>query len=338
MGRGGGSRARRCWRHADAALQDEPAHGCDRGAVSQPVQPPRWDAARLEADRQTAIGDFRRERIEEPLEQYLEFFQAAREAMENLLELSVDLSDIRAQSPEILADPAMRDAARYLASPPISKDDLETLAEVTMAPTLLRKEPDRARRLIAVILEVLDRERFPWVTENRTPTEAERETALVASAAMRAFRRAETERRTQGKRDQENQVKEFLVDQCGFVEVATRPIPNITKAPDPGQFCGESLVGERLADICVRLWDGRLMPLECKVSNSATNSYKRINNDAAVKAVSWRADLGPAHTVPAAVLSGVFSHANLVYAQDRGLSLFWAHDLATMKTFIDATR
>ena len=48
------------------------------------------------------------------------------------------------------------------------------------------------------------------------------------------------------------------------------------------------------------------MPLECKVSNSSTNSVKRLNNDAAVKAETWRQDFGTVPIVPAAVLSGVY--------------------------------
>ena len=34
---------------------------------------------------------------------------------------------------------------------------------------------------------------------------------------------------------------------------------------------------------------------------------------------------GTAQTVPAAMLSGVFKRHNLEYAQNRGLTLFWAH-------------
>ena len=48
------------------------------------------------------------------------------------------------------------------------------------------------------------------------------------------------------------------------------------------------------------------MPLECKASNSATNSYKRVNHEAASKAETWLQDFGRSQVVPAAVLSGVF--------------------------------
>ena len=43
------------------------------------------------------------------------------------------------------------------------------------------------------------------------------------------------------------------------------------------------------------------MPIECKVSNSATNSIKRLNNDAAVKARIWRGEFGERQVVPSAV-------------------------------------
>jgi hypothetical protein len=88
----------------------------------------------------------------------------------------------------------------------------------------------------------------------------------------------------------------------------------------------------------VRLYDGRLMPVECKVSNSSTNSVKRINNDAQVKAGVWLQELGTNQVVPAAVLSGVFKVRNPVGAQIGELTLFWAHELDDMRRFIDATR
>jgi len=74
------------------------------------------------------------------------------------------------------------------------------------------------------------------------------------------------------------------------------------------------------------------------VSNSAVNSVKRLNNDAAAKAESWVHDFGTKQTVPAAVLSGVYKLHNLMDAQRRGLTLFWAHDLDAMLAWIDQTK
>lgn len=304
------------------------------------AQPPVWSRDQLEENRQAAIAVFREERMTEPLEDYLTFFQTSREAMENALELTNDLREAHTYAPELMVDAETAEAARFFASPPISKDDLETITEVTMARGLIAADPDRARKLLETILLGLDRERFPWVSENREPTEAERQAAIVASAALRATRLSETKRRSEGKRAQENEVKRFLVAECQFAEVAAHDIPhlNAANAPQPGQFCGEVMVGTRRSDVPIRLHDGRLMPTECKVSNSATNSYKRINNDAAVKAVVWRQEFGAVNCVPAAILSGVFTLSNLEYAQERGLTLFWAHDLTPLRDFLDAAR
>ena len=98
------------------------------------------------------------------------------------------------------------------------------------------------------------------------------------------------------------------------------------------------MFGTRKADFAIGLWDGRKMPLECKVSNSSTNSIKRLNNDAAVKAGIWIDEFGTAQTVPAAMLSGVFKLRNLEDAQRRGLAIFWAHDLEPFIDWIESTR
>lgn len=121
----------------------------------------------------------------------------------------------------------------------------------------------------------------------------------------------------------------------GLTEVIPSSIGTLVKGPQAGQFCGECLLGERKADVVVRLPDTRLLAIECKVSNSATNSVKRLDNDAAVKAEYWLKQFGVAQVVPAAVLSGVFNPLNLEQAQQRGLSLFWAHDLQRLGSFIE---
>jgi hypothetical protein len=191
----------------------------------QLLQPPRWTSDELERDRQRAIEIFRKQRLEEPLEVYLEAFDEKQKAFEDLLELTVDLTQIRERAVDILADKRLRDALRYIAGPPISDDDWKTLADATFARRKLQEDPALADRLIQ------------------------------------------------------------------------------------------------------------------KVSNSYTNSIKRLNNDAAVKAEVWRHDFGDMNVIPAAVLSGVYKLHNLEDAQRRGLTLLWAHSLeAQLLDWIDMTR
>lgn len=134
---------------------------------------------------------------------------------------------------------------------------------------------------------------------------------------------------------------------AGLKKIPARSIPTLNQAPAPGEFCRESILGphkksERLkgrkADILIGFWDNRIMPIECKVSNSAVNSVKRLNNDAAVKAETWVRDFGQIQVVPTAVLSGVYKLHNLVNAQQRGLTLFWVHNLRALVNWIEATR
>ena len=160
---------------------------------------------------------------------------------------------------------------------------------------------------------------------------------MLATTALLAMRRLETLRRNAVKTRQEALVAEQL-QAAKFDLVATRTIRTLSDAPAAGQFCRESTLGNRKADFVIGLFDGRTMPLECKVSNSSTNSVKRLNNDAAVKAEVWRQDFGTVQIVPAAVLSGVYKLHNLLDAQNRGLALFWAHDLGALVDWLRQTK
>jgi hypothetical protein len=302
------------------------------------IDPPIWTNDQLEADRLKASAAFSKERLEEPLEDYLEAFDEYQGYVEEVLETTVDLSNLETSALEVLGDQHLLEAFRYLAAPPISEDDLKVLADArSLTKGAFQRSPELVQRLITVVRQVLDRRRFAWVVENREPTEAERNAAVMASAALLAASKTQTRRRTLGKNQQEAMVKEALKG-LGFTEVPSRKILNVSHAPNAGEFCGESVLGNRKGDIIIRLWDQRIMPIECKVSNSSTNSVKRLNNDAAVKASSWKVDFGLRQVVPSAVLGGVYKLHNLLDAQSRGLTIFWAHDLTPLTDWITKTQ
>lgn len=302
------------------------------------ASPPVWSSEELENARREATEIFRKARLEEPLEAYLEAFDEYQGIVEDLLETTVDLTQLDDNALDVLTDENLLEAFRYLPGPPVSADDLKVLAEATtLNRNRLKQDADLIRRIVHVVLVGLDRRRFVWVSENREPTEAERGAAVLASAALMATQRVGTDRRSSGKRAQEQRVEDTLLRK-GFNKVPSRRIRTLADAPSLGQFCGESRLGTRKGDFIVRLWDQRVMPIECKVSNSATNSVKRLNNDTAVKAVSWCRDFGETQVVPAAVLSGVYKLHNLEDAQNRGLALFWAHDVDAWIDFIESTK
>jgi hypothetical protein len=301
------------------------------------IPSPRWTDAELETNRVRSIDSFRQERMQEPLEAYLRAFGEYREAVERLLAASIDLLHLDNAAISILTDPSLLEAFRYLSGPPISNDDLKTLSDAVLSPGRLRANPEMAARVVAVVRTGLDRRRFPWVAENREPTESEKGAAVLASAALMASSHVTASRRNEGKAAQELLVERTLLA-ARFEQVPTRAIHTLNEAPGPGQFCRESTLGTRKADLVIGCWDRRILAVECKVSNSAVNSVKRLNNDAAAKAEAWFRDFGLKQTVPAAVLSGVYKLHNLVEAQYRGLTLFWAHDLDAMLNWIQATK
>ena len=302
-----------------------------------PALPPHWDDERLVADRDKAIEEFRAERISESLGIYAEHFDRYRTAVENLLESTVDLTTLAEQAVSVLVDKDLLYAARYLAGPPISDGDLEVLSDASLSPAQIRKDPAKAQQMVETILLGLDRERFPWVAEGREPTDAERRVAVIASAALIATQRVRTSRANDSPKRQQELVRNVL-SEAGFVEDHPHAIPNLSLAPSIGHFCGESMLGTRKADIVVRLWDGRILAIECKVSNSEVNSIKRLTNDAAVKARVWLEDFGRTNIVASAMMAGVFGMKHLKDSQERGLTLFWSHSLGEMMTFIESTR
>ena len=140
-----------------------------------------------------------------------------------------------------------------------------------------------------------------------------------------------------GKKKQEKLVADYLAT-LGFTKIKAKHFHTMMEGPQAGQFCGECKLGDRKADLFLRLPDNRLLPIECKVSNSSTNSVKRVVNDAAAKASQWIRDCGLIQIVPVAVIGGVFNPLTLVQAQNAGLTIVWAHDLAKLGDFIDSTK
>lgn len=65
------------------------------------------------------------------------------------------------------------------------------------------------------------------------------------------------------------------------------------------------------------------------------DSYKRLVHDTGGKAAHWYNQLGRAQVIPSAVLSGVYSVANLEGVQEnRGVYLFWQHRLNDLAAFV----
>jgi hypothetical protein len=234
----------------------------------------------------------------------------------------------------------LRAAARALAAPYLSEDNYKVIAK-----TLGATRP---------IVAMLDTLRVPWMTPGhvRQPTEAEAAYAVRTTAMQMALRRQETELRVGRARDQERDVRTRLVALgLAFVEPATvrarlasRPgyeatqgieARNLDVALAPGEFTSEFLCAGTKCDVPIRTTAGRLFALECKVSNSSTNSTKRLIREIVGKEGTWRAAFGQ-DTLVGGYLAGVFSLKNLKDAQARKTLLFFDHEPEALDAFVDA--
>ena len=204
------------------------------------IEPPRWTPDELLEQSNVAKELFRKQRIEEPLEDYLEEFDKYQGDVEDLLETTVDLTNLTRDAIDVLTSKKLLHAFRYLAGPPISVDDLKTVADAAqLNAKQLRANSALVERVIQVVLMGLDRRRFPWITEHREPTEAERHAAILASTALMATQRVGTRRRSEGKQAQEARVEVELAS-GGLAKVDRRKVQTFADAPNHGHFCGES--------------------------------------------------------------------------------------------------
>src|SRR5438045_8734706 len=110
-------------------------------SITRAHPPPRWTDGELEKQCSTATGAFRDERIKEPLEKYLDEFEKYQGAFEELLEVTIDLTQLREHAVSILKEDRLFEALRYVAGPPISLDDLKVVAETpSLAPKRLHAD------------------------------------------------------------------------------------------------------------------------------------------------------------------------------------------------------
>jgi len=300
-------------------------------------QPPQWDNAQLTADRRQAIANFIEARQREVAPRYRRILAENGADAARLFAATHDLRDMHTGD-VFAATPPLLAIARYLTGPPLSADDLNTLAGSSIA-TRARLDGDLARKAAEVIGDALDRERVPWLFTNppRAPTELERQVAVSWTAGLKTAQQVQTGTRALSSQEQERAVRAALAragytpttgDAIGFVDDLQR-----------GAFRGrETLVAGAKCDIPVRLHDGRLMLIECKVSNSEINSHKRVIRDTVGVAPRWRAAFGT-QAITALVLAGVVKLATLSDAQDNHhITIFWQHNLTALEDFVRSAR
>lgn len=188
---------------------------------------------------------------------------------------------------------------------------------------------------VRFLLGKLDRYRFPWVFEQREPTDAEYQAAVLATASLWCVQRVATSRRTDASLAQQQAVEQLL-RQLGYQLVTAREFVVPWSELKERQYSREAKLGKdrHKADFVIRPTYDTVVAVECKVSNSETNSIKRLN-DVINKARSWKESFG-AQVVCVAIIGGVFKIGDLKRAQQSGVRLIFDHDLAPLERFLRA--
>jgi len=302
-----------------------------KGKSTEVVALPRWSDAEVRADCERSLEHFVDEWIGDAPARRVAFARLQHECaakVDELMQATTDLSDLSVRS---LAAEAHLEALRFMTGPFVSEDDLRTLARLR-GPRA--RGTEEFRRVVDVLRPALDGLRLPWLDGGRRARDDERRAAVAATAAVWATERFRTERRGSVSTRQEHAVTDVLAS--GLVRDAAWSGP---AGLLPGHFVafGVELAGTR-CDRLARLHDTRLLAVECKVSNSSVNSYKRLNNDTVAKAEKWRKEFGN-QCIAVAVLAGVFRPENVLAAQENhGVAIVWAHDLEPIATFVEEVR
>ncbi len=293
------------------------------------ISPEHWASVQLEQEREKAIQVFVDRRLSEGDPDYLRQFAESERMVAEFLDLS---GNLLVAKPEIFLNRVdlLEDIGRFVAGPPISADDFRTLLGIKK---LHSGEKSEVSEALALIGSLIDSSRFRWVSEKRKPTKIELQSSIVATASLRAVERARTERRSSEKERQESYVAQFIREiRLNEVERVSHPDNDML----PGSFKRGVKFEGKQCDVLVRLYDERFLTIECKSSNSAVNSIKRLN-DVSDKAQVWKTARG-AKVITAGVLAGVFDLQSLETAQEKSVFLFWEHNLKPLKSFLVATR
>lgn len=164
------------------------------------LMPRKWTLEELAIDAFQAMEVFRTNRVQEPKELYKRMFAEALQRAEHVLEASDNLLGLEASVPGLILG-GYYDVIRYLTAPPISEDDMHTIAGLSSkSARRALSEPNNAARIYAIVSQTLDEQRFAWLESNRAPTKDERAIAAVSTAALLATQQVQTLRRSLAER------------------------------------------------------------------------------------------------------------------------------------------
>ena len=260
--------------------------------------PPLWSDEELQVERDLAEKQFITLRQnEEPLAYY-----AVWEEIEPQVRAAMRATDAarRIEGADFAKNKTLWQTLRYICAPRISEEDLWTLVGKKFKSVPLESAEQTAR----VLSSLVDMKRFPWVIGQREATLREMEAAVMSMVTLLTHERLSTNRRSISSKGQESQVSDALLAAGWTLDESRKTILALDQLPC-GHFSRERKFGGAKCDVPVRLQDGRLLALECKVSSGPKNSWKRLQREIGGKANLWRGAFED-QVLTGAVLAGVF--------------------------------
>ncbi|OZG57114.1 XamI family restriction endonuclease [Bifidobacterium myosotis] len=303
-------------------------------------QPKRFTRMELAESAAIAGEHFKRTRTDAEASTaafYDSAFDTAYAEIEHVLSTTGQLSNLEAMAAQLFEEGYL-DVLRYMERPTVSSDDFKKLSETNTTAKGRLSQPGNAALAMEYLLRNLNTRVFPWFGSGVDPTESELNAAKHAVAALVADQKTKTMLRNKQSQSQEEAVRRALIDGAGYRMVKARDFRMLSDGPKPGEiFHKETSIDGVKADVVFGLYDGRIMALECKVSNTAVNSYKRLNHETVDKIVKWNRMFGSNGIVGGCVLQGVFAVDNLELAQKAGVAIFWSANLKELVDFVADT-
>lgn len=258
----------------------------------------------------------------------------SRRSIKRALRASDFLRNVEAA---VLADSEHTRVFRYVLAPPLSKDQFALCYPIPKS--LSRKRKAKKEAVASTFAKAMQERRVqsltPWLAAGREPSHWELRRFFWSISPLLAQQQFATTQRNRLSRIQESQITEIL-DAQGWVRLPSSLLD--TKAALPHRRYmhktrfATSTTAPQEVDVALGLPNTVVLAIECKVSNDATNSVKRVN-DVLKKAHAWKDHWGN-FVKTAAVLQGVIAGKDVERLLDAGVEVFWSHDLPEFERWL----
>ncbi len=228
---------------------------------------------------------------------------------------------------------------RHLFAPPISQDQLKLI--VRSYPKGAEKKSSRLNKQAAndfatAFAQRRDPTLTAWLPTNANPNRRQIRRVLDTLTPMIANQIFNTVRRNRLSDEQEKAVV-ALLEAKGWSRSPSSTVNNGSDLP-PRHFMRKTRCKTRTAtkevDIACGVNPSLIMAMECKVSNDATNSVKRVS-DVMDKTKAWNDQWG-GFIQTAALLQGVIAFKDVARLLDSDVLVFWSHDLQPLADWLDS--